>query len=143
MGLKWDNSFFFMFLLPLLFLVFLYFPLHVMLLVLEIRCDIDVLATQTLMYFVLCLILDYREIKHVLLLIFLSIVHHANLEKVKFYLFLIMHLVSHNVLILFIVMFGGLHLLFLMRITSTLLLSLMTLVTLLGFISSRLTLGFF
>ena len=95
------------------------------------------------MSFVLCLILDYWEIKHVLLLIFLLIVHHANLEKVKFYLFLIMHLVPHNVLSLFIVMFGGLHLLFLMRITSTLLLSLMTLVALLGFTSSGLRVKFF
>ena len=59
------------------------------------------------MSFVLCLILDYWKIKHVLLLIFLSIVHHANLAKVKFYLFLIPHLVPHNVLILYIVMFGG------------------------------------
>jgi len=65
------------------------------------------------MYFALCLNLDYWEIKHVLLLIFLLIVHHANLTKVKFYLFLIMHLVPLNVSILFIVMFGGLHLLFL------------------------------
>ena len=95
------------------------------------------------MSFVLYLILDYLKIKHVLLLIFLSIVHHANLAKVKFYLFLIPHLVPHNVLILFIVMFGGLHLLFLMHITSILLLSFMTLVALLGFISSRLMLGFF
>ena len=142
-GLKWDDSFLFMFLLPLLFLVFLYFPLHVMLLVLDIRCGINVLATQTLMYFVLCLILDYWEIKHVLLLIFLSIVRHANLAKVKFYLFLIPHLVPHNVLILYIVMFRGLHLLFLMHITSTLLLSLITLVVLLGFTSPELGLKFF
>ena len=84
------------------------------------------------MSFVLCLILDYWEIKHVLLLIFLLIVHHANLANVMFYLFFIMHLVPHNVLSIIIVMFGGLHLLFLMRITSTLLLSLMTLVALLG-----------
>jgi hypothetical protein len=81
------------------------------------------------MYFVLCLILDYWEIKHVLLLIFLLIVHHANLAKVKFYLFLIMHLAPHNVLILFIMMFRVLHPLFLMSITSTLLLLLMSLVT--------------
>ena len=114
-----------------------------MLLVLDIRCGIDVLATQTLMYFVVCLILDYWEIKHVLLLIFLLIVRHANLAKVKFYLFLIPHLMPHNVLILYIVMFEGLHLLFLMHITSTLLLSLMTLVALLGFTSSRLRLKFF
>ena len=93
--------------------------------------------------FVLCLILDYWEMKHVLLLIFLLIVHHANLAKVKFYLFLIMHLVPHNVLSLFIMMFGGLHLLFLMRITSTLLLSLMTLVALFGFTSFELNLKFF
>ena len=132
-----------MFLLPLLFLVFLYFPLHVMLMVLDIRCGIDVLSTPTLMYFILCLILDYRELKHVLLLIFLSIVHHANLAKVKFYIFHILHLVPRNVLILYIVMFGGLHLLFLMHITSTLLLSLMTLVALLGFTSSELRLKFF
>ena len=132
-----------MFLLPLLFLVFLYFPLHVMLMVLDIRCDIDILSTPTLMYFVVCLILDYWEIKHVLLLIFLSIVCHANLAKVKFYLFLILQLVPHNVLILFIVMFGGLHLLFLMHSTSTLLISLMTLVTLLRFTSSWLRLKFF
>ncbi|RVW88110.1 Retrovirus-related Pol polyprotein from transposon RE1 [Vitis vinifera] len=46
------------------------------------------------------------ELKHVILLIFLSIVHHANLAKVKFYLFPIPHLVPHNVLILYIVMFG-------------------------------------
>ena len=130
-----------MFLLPLLFLVFFYFPFHVMLLVLDIRCGIDVLAIQTLMYFVLCLILDYWEIKHVLFLIFFSIVRHANLAKVKFYL--IMHLVPHNVLILYIVMFGGLHLLFLMHITSTLFLSLMILVVLLGFTSFRLRLKFF
>ena len=95
------------------------------------------------MSFVICLILDYWEIKHVLLLIFLLIVHHANLAKVKFYLFLIMHLVPHNVLNLFIVMFRGLHLLFLMRITSTLVLSLMTLVALLGFTSSGLRVKFF
>ena len=38
---------------------------------------------------------------------------------------------------------GGLHLLFLMRITSTLLLSLLTLVALLGFISSGLRVKFF
>ena len=62
-----------MFLLPLLFLVFLYFHLHVMLLVLEKRCGIDVQATQILMSFVLCLILVYWEINHVLLLIFLLI----------------------------------------------------------------------
>ena len=95
------------------------------------------------MYFVLCLILDYWEIKHVLLLIFLSIIHHANLAKVKFYLFLIPHLMPHNVLILYIVMFGGLHLLFLMHITSTLLFSLMTLVALLRFTFSKLRLKFF
>ena len=95
------------------------------------------------MSFVLCLIMDYWEIKHVVLLIFLLIVHHANLAKVKFDLFLIMHLVPHNVLSLFIVMFGGLHLLFLMRITITLLLSLMTLVALLGFTSSGLRVKFF
>jgi len=95
------------------------------------------------MYFALWLILDYWEIKHVLLLIFLLIVHHANLAKVKFYLFLIMHLVPPNVLILFIVMFRGLHLLFLMLITNTLLLSLMTLVVLRGFTSSELKLKFF
>ena len=95
------------------------------------------------MSFVLCLILDYRERKHVVLFIFLLIVHHANLVKVKFYLFLIMHLMPHNVLSSFIVMFGGLHLLFLMCITSTLLLSLMTLVALLGFTSSRLRVKFF
>ena len=95
------------------------------------------------MSFVLCLILDYREIKHVLLLTFLLIVHHANLAKVKFYLFLIMHLVPHNVLSLFIVIFGGFHMLFLMRITSTLLLSLMTLVALLRFTSSGLRVKFF
>ena len=80
---------------------------------------------------------------HVLLLIFLSIVHHANLAKVKFFLFLILHLVPHNVLILYIVMFRGLHLLFLMHITSTLLLSLMTLVALLRFTSSGQRLKFF
>ena len=39
--------------------------------------------------------------------------------------------------------FGGLHLLFLMRITSTLLLSLMTLVAFLGFTSSGLRVKFF
>ena len=76
-------------------------------------------------------------------IIFLLIVHHANLAKVKFYLFLIMHLVPHNVLSLFIVMFRGFHLLFLMHITSTLLLSLMTLVALLGFSSSGLRVKFF
>ena len=81
--------------------------------------------------------------KHVLLLIFLLIVHHENLAKVKFYLFLIMHLVPHNVLSLFIAMFRGLHMLFVMRITSTLLLSLRTLVALLGFTSSWLTVKFF
>ena len=69
---------------------------------------------------------------------FLLIVHHANLAKVKFYIFLVMHLVPHNVLTLFIVMFGVLHLLFLIRITSTVLLSLMTLVASLEFTSSRL-----
>jgi len=95
------------------------------------------------MYFALCLNLDCWEIKHVLLLIFLLIVHHANLEKVKFYLFLITHLVPLNVSILFIVMFGGLHMLFLMHITSTLLLSLMTLVALPGFTFSGLRLKFF
>ncbi|RVW59204.1 Retrovirus-related Pol polyprotein from transposon RE1 [Vitis vinifera] len=58
---------------------------------------------------------------HVLLLIFLSIVHYANLAKAKFYLFLILHLVPHNVLILYIVMFGGLHLLFIMHITNSIL----------------------
>ena len=62
-----------MFLFPLLFLVFLYFHLHVMLLVLAKRCGIDVQATQILMSFVLCLILVYWEINHVLLLIFLLI----------------------------------------------------------------------
>jgi len=51
--------------------------------------------------------------------------------------------VPPNVLILFIVMFGGLHLLFLMLITNTLLLSLMTLVALRGFTSSELRLKFF
>jgi len=76
-------------------------------------------------------------------LIFLLIVHHANLAKVKFYLSLTMHLMLPNVLILFIVMFGGLHLLFLILITNTLLLSLMTLVVLLGFTSSRLRLKVF
>ena len=81
--------------------------------------------------------------KKCFLLIILSIVRHANLEKVKFYLFFIPHLVPHNVLILYIVMFGGLHLLFLMHITTTLLLSLMTLVALLGFNSSELRLKFF
>lgn len=95
------------------------------------------------MYFVLCLIMVYWEIKHVLLLIFLLTVQHANLAKVKFYLFLLMHLVPHNVLILFIVMFGGLHLLFLMCIISTLLLSLMILVILLGFTSYGLRQRFF
>ena len=87
--------------------------------------------------------MDYWEIKHVLLLIFLLIVHHANLAKVKFYLFLIMHHVPLNVLILFIMMSGGLHLLFLMLITNTLLLSLMTLVILRGFTSFELRLKFF
>jgi len=76
-------------------------------------------------------------------LIFLLIVHHANLAKVKFYLFLIMHLVPLNVLMLFIMMSGGLHLLFLMLITNTLLLSLMNLVILHGFTSSELRLKFF
>ena len=80
---------------------------------------------------------------NVLLLIFLSIVHYTNLAKVKFYLFLILHLVPYNVLILYIVMFGGLHLLFIMHITSTLLLSLITLVVLLGFTSPELRLKFF
>jgi hypothetical protein len=54
-----------------------------------------------------------------------------------------MHLVLPNVLILFIVIFEGLHLFFLILITNTLLLSLMTLVVLLGFTSSRLRLKFF
>jgi hypothetical protein len=76
-------------------------------------------------------------------LIFLLIVHHENLAKVKFYLSLTMHLVLPNILILFIVIFGGLHLFFLILITNTLLLSLMTLVVLLGFTSSRLRLKFF
>jgi transposase InsO family protein len=40
--------------------------------------------------------LDYWEIKHVLLLIFLLIVHHTNLEKVKFYLFLVIHLIIYS-----------------------------------------------
>ena len=95
------------------------------------------------MHFALWLILDYWEIKHVLFLIFLLIVHHVNLAKVKFYLFLIIHLVPLNVSILFIVMFGRLHLLFLMLITNTWLLSLMTLIALHGFTSFKLRLKFF
>ena len=67
----------------------------------------------------------------------------CKLGKSKVLIFLIMHLVPHNVLSLFIVMFRGLHLLLLMHITSTLLLSLKTLVDLLGFTSSGLRVKFF
>ena len=67
----------------------------------------------------------------------------CKLGKSKVLLFLIMHLVPHNVLTLFIVIFGVLHPLFLMLITSILLLSLITLIVLLGFTSSGLKLKFF
>ena len=67
----------------------------------------------------------------------------CKLGKSKVFLFLIMYHVPLNVLILFIMMSGGLHLLFLMLITNTLLLSLMTLVILRGFTSFELRLKFF
>lgn len=85
------------------------------------------------MYFVLYFILPYWVIK-IVFLISLLIVLRVKLAKVKFYLFPPMDLVSNNVSILFIVMFGGFHLLFLTHVISTLSHSLMISVALLGFI---------